>query len=114
VLSDDGNEVEGLSHLKPLRHGQDFTKGLAEDANLFFGALQQLGIQPEMGALQTPSALPGATSLATRQKIPVRAVQFITPFAPWDMTFNDIPGLRLTSIRQTDQGWLVTGEIYGR
>lgn len=113
-LSRDGNKVLESIRLARLPHGRDFTSGLTNDANLFFGQMQTVGVQPTVSEPVLPPLLPGAAPAGSNQAIPEELVRFETPFTPWDMSFDSIPGLRLTELHQTQNGWTLTGDLYGR
>lgn len=64
--------------------------------------------------------LPGATNVSVDNKtgaptiLPQASVTLDIPVSPFSMNMSSIPGLRLTNLRSTNQGWNVEGILYGR
>lgn len=41
-------------------------------------------------------------------------VSFTLPISPFDIDFNQVPGLRLDSLKWTESGWMLEGKLYGK
>ncbi len=114
ALSADGNSVVQSINWPPLQHGTDDARGLAVSDVALYRLLQPLGVQARISAPPSAPRLPGAASSAKPPPIPSQSVAFTLPVAPFAIAFNQIPGLRLTSLQRKRAGWAIQGMIYGR
>lgn len=103
-LSDDGNEVLQEKSLGYMPLGQNIMASYIMEDKRLFALLQPIGVQI---SLSKPTPFSGHT-------FSVQTVNFTLPISPFDINFNQVMGLRITSLEWTTTGWDIGGVIYGR
>lgn len=114
ALSRDGNSVTENIGLGALKHGMDDAHGLTAGDDALFELLQPIGVQARISAPPSKPTLPGARSSHKPPPIPSQSVSFKLPIAPFDIAFDEVPGLRLDFVKRGKDGWTIQGMIYGR
>lgn len=103
-LSKDGNQVverQPLGRLPPGRNKP--LRYLAEDEALY-ALLQPIGVQATIG---NPVREPNSDTVK-------QLVNFTLPISPFEVDFNKVPGLRLSTLSWGQSGWAMSGAIYAK
>lgn len=118
VLSVEGDKIVQTIRLVGLdQKGADNATDL-QNAQLVMRAWAQAANIPlTMSQNPTSPALPGSSANAApganvAPSLPQAIVKFDSPVSPFSLDFESIPGLRLTSIKSSANGWSVEGVLY--
>lgn len=85
-----------------------------DDGKLALRAWAQAhGYELKFDELAPPPALPGAAATAAVAPKEVRMAMGM-PGSPFGVDLSALPGLRLTKVEPTDNGWRLEGIVYGR
>ena len=103
-LSSDGNKDIQAFSLGSLPHGSGQMLDYEAEDEALYNVLQPIDVQAAIGG---PSRDPGALYVS-------QSVDFTLPVPPFNIDFNSVPGLRLTSLEWTQGGWVVKGVLYGK
>lgn len=116
VLSPSGEFVDQVIQLRGLSaQGPDSAIDLpAEEIALRAwaqAAMFTLGISSPTVAPPLPGTTPTAAAPPPR---PQRNISLDILISPFDLDLSSIPGLRLNSLKTTENGWHIEGSLYGR
>lgn len=103
-LSDDGNEVLQKKPLHYMPSGQASMVDYIKEDKKLFALLQPIGVQ---------LSLSRATRFSGHMFF-VQDVHFELPISPFNIDFDQVTGLRITSLAWTSTGWDIGGVIYGQ
>lgn len=115
VEGDKINQIIPLTNLK--QQSTDNSIELAKAQLIMRAWAQSINIPLTFTRNLPAPALPGATTQSENIKnvpLPQSEVKFDVKVSPFSLQFNLIPGLRLSSIKSTANGWSVEGVIYGK
>lgn len=104
TLSEGGNKVVQSYSLARLPDGQDKMQDYTSADIALYDLLQPINVQ---AVISRPVREPN-------QFYFTQNVNFTLPISPFGIDFNSVPGLRITSLRWTQAGWLLSGEIYAK
>lgn len=104
MLFENGNKVISNYSLARLPHGPTLMQGYIEADDILYSILQPINVQVRIGS----------TIHDNNKFYVVQDINFTLPIAPFEMNFNQVPGLRITSLRWTQSGWNLSGEIYAK
>lgn len=119
-LSVEGDKVNQVIQLTNLEQkGTDQSIELVKAQLNMLTWAQSINIPLSLTQNLPPPPLPGAAPKSTvAENVPLPAphteVKFDLKVSPFSLRFNSIPGLRLTSLKSTSNGWTLEGVIYGR
>lgn len=104
MLSKDGNQVVQVRYFQNIIQGQDVIKNYTLEDNTLYSILQPINVQVEISEpVYSPS---GAFEVQT--------INFTLPFAPSNIDFNKVSGLRIDALDWTESGWMIQGKLYGK
>lgn len=103
-LSSDGNQVVQVQPLNDLPKGPDEPRNYLAADEALYDLLQPIGVQAVIGNL-----IRNADGINMKQ-----SVHFTLPVSPFDVDFNKVPGLRLTTLNWVQSGWVLNGAIYAK
>lgn len=103
-LSSDGNMVLQQKAMEGLPPGDNTMVNYIKADEEIFALLQPIDVQANIGK---------ATRFSTDAFF-TQDVQFTLPISPLNINFDQVTGLRITSLEWTTNGWVIGGEIYGQ
>lgn len=104
VLADDGNKVLQRHFMGQLPSGSNMMINYVDEDEQLYNLLQPIDVQ-------------ATVSRAVRRgnhTYFVQTISFVLPISPFDINFNKVIGLRITSLDWTPTGWAISGAIYGK
>lgn len=104
TLFEDGNKVIQVYHLGYLPHGSTRLQSYTIADDMLYAILQPINVQAK---ISSPMRNPNKFYV-------IQHVSFTVPIAPFEMQFNKVPGLRITSLSWVQSGWELSGEIYAK
>lgn len=103
-LGDDGNRVLQTLSLGRLPAGDGTAPSYHLEDDALYRILQPINVQ---AVISRPTHEFGWAYV-------VQHVNFTLPISPFGIDFNQVPGLRITSLEWTQSGWVLSGELYGK
>lgn len=104
LLSEDGNKVIQIRAFGQISSGADIMRAADQEDAALYNLLQPLGVQAQISKPLVDSGGGFET----------QDVDFTLPVPPFDIDFNEVPGLRLESLVWTESGWTLEGKLYGK
>lgn len=104
IFSDDGNQIIQIYKLSPLPPGRTKMVDYRQADNILYSILQEINVQADISDPVRDS----------NRFYAIQNVRFTLPVSPFEMNFNMVPGLRITSLLWTTSGWELSGDIYAK
>lgn len=116
ILSPEGDKIFQTVQLSGLGiKGTDNATDLQSEQLTMRAWAQKANIQLTLSQTVQPTALPGSSKDNSQPLPPPQAnVKMDMRVSPFSLDFRTIPGLRLTSINSTQNGWALEGVLYGK